>query len=102
MGIENRAGQTELKERKSDFVPFVDSQAVEEAARSIVDGMYKIRHRAGEVIYPYPLSPREERGVRQLVREVHGNLVYRVEEFTPIRLEEGMGTVISIREKGRR
>ena len=99
MKIETRASQVELRNRRSDRIQFTDLSVVQEAAGSIVEGMYKIRHRAGEVIYPYSLSPREERGVLQLVRKVHGNLVYRIEGFTPTRLEEGMGTAILIREK---
>lgn len=102
MKIESRAGQIELRNRGSDYVSFVDSKAVKDVARVIVDGMHKIRHRAGEVVYPYPLSPREIRGVHELVRRQSGNLVFRIGEFTPIRLEEGIGTVISIREKRRR
>lgn len=102
MSIENRAGQSELRDRRSDFVPFVDSDAVKEATRVIMDGMYGIRHRAGEIVYPYQLSPREIGGVRALLRRKGGGLVHRIGEFTPIRLEEGIGTVIVIREKRRK
>lgn len=99
MKIETKASQEELRNRNSDRIPFADLGVVQEAVGFVVEGMYRIRHRAGEVIYPYPLSLREERRVLQLVRKVHGNLVYRIEGFTPVRLTEGMGTVISIREK---
>lgn len=102
MNTERRAGQIELSNRGSDFVPFVDPRVIEGAARAITDGMYGIRHRAGEVIFPYPLSPKEVSGVRKLMRKKHGGLISRTGEFTPIRLEEGIGTVISIREKGKR
>lgn len=100
MGIENKAGQIELRNRKNDFMPFVDSEAVKGVTRAIMDGMQSIRHRSGEVVYPYSLSSREIRGVLKLVRRQSGGLVLRIGEFTPIRFEEGMGTVISIREKG--
>lgn len=102
MSIESRAGQIELRDRRSDFVPFVDSGAIKEAARTVMDGMHKIRHRSGEIVYPFQLSPREIGGARALLRRSNGGLVYRIGEFTPIRLEEGMGTVISIKEKERR
>lgn len=102
MSIESRASQIELRNRRNDLVPFVDSEAIKEAARAVMDGMYKIRHRSGEIIYPYSLSPREIGGVRALLGRSSGGLVRRIGEFTPIRLEEGMGTVISIKEKVRR
>lgn len=91
MSIESRAGQIELRDRRSDFVPFVDSGAIKEAARAVMDGMHKIRHRSGEI-----------GGVRALLRRTSGRLICRIGEFTPIRLEEGIGTVISIKEKERR
>lgn len=98
--MEIKTSQIELRDRMSDFVPFVDSKAVEETLRSIRDGMCTIRHRAGEIVYPYPLSPREIGRVREIVRRKDGGLISRIGEFTPIRLKEGVGTVISIREKG--
>ncbi len=102
MSIENKAGQIELRERGNYFVPFVDSKAVEEAARAVMDGMYKIRHHSGEIVYPYQLSQREIGGVRAFLRRNSGGLINRIGEFTPIRLEEGIGTVIAIREKRRK
>lgn len=100
MKVETKTSQVELRNRMSDFVPFVDSKAVEEAVRAIRDGMYSIRHRAGEIVYPYPLSPIEIGRVRELIRKKDGGLISRIGEFTPIRLEEGIGTAILIREKG--
>lgn len=100
--MRNNAEQIELRDRRSDFVPFIDSGAIKEAARAVMDGMYKIRHRSGEIVYPYSLSPREINGVRNLIRRKSGGLILRIAEFSPIRLEEGIGTVISIREKGPR
>lgn len=102
MTIENRASQIDLKNKRSDFMPFVDSETVKGTVRAIIDGMQSIRHRSGEVVYPYSLSPKEIRDVRELVRRKSGNLIFRLGDFTPIRLEDGMGTVISIKEKGRR
>lgn len=99
MRTEIKASQLELRKRRSDFVPFVDLLAVEETVRAIRDGMFSIRHRAGEIVYPYPLSPREIRGVLDVMRKKDGGLVFRIGEFTPVRLKDGIGTVISIREK---
>lgn len=100
--VENRAAQIELKKRTTFFSCLSRAELIAGAVQSIEDGMYRVRNRAGEVIFPYPLSPREEFSVRQQIRSKHGNYVYRLGEFTPIRLEEGIGTVISIREKGRK
>lgn len=100
MTVENRASQIELRNRKNDFMPFTDSETVKGTARAIMDGMQSIRHRSGEVVYPYSLSSKEIGDVRELVRRKSGNLAFRIGEFTPIRLEDGMGTAISIKEKG--
>lgn len=100
--VESRANQAELRTRRSDYMAFVDSQAIDEAVQAILEGMCQIRHRAGEIIYPYPLSPREIGRVKNLVRKKGGGLIFRIGEFTPVRLEEGIGTVISIKEKGSR
>lgn len=102
MGIENRAAQAELRRRTTTFITPSRKELIGGAVRTIVDGMQEIRHRSGEVIYPYVVSSIDEARVRQLVQNKFGGLVFRVGEFTPIRLEEGIGTVISIKEKGRR
>lgn len=101
MGIESKASQIELKCRGIDYVPFVDSMSVREAVRAIRDGMHSIRYYSGEIIYPYSLSPREIGLVREIISRKDGNLISRIGEFAPVRLEEGLGTAISIREKRR-
>lgn len=65
-------------------------------------GMYSIRDRAGSVIYPYSLSQPEERGIRRLLQKHNSGLLARIDGFVPVRLEEGMGTEILIRNKKRR
>ncbi len=102
MGIENRANQVELRNRTSDRISLVDSEAIKEVAVLIIDGIERRQHRAGEVIYPYSLSSREVGGVLKLVEKKNVGLLPRIGEFTRIRLEEGVGTVISIREKTHR
>lgn len=102
MRVESKAEQFELRIRRSDHVPFMDSQVIKDAVRTITDGMHKIRNRSGEIIFPYYLSPHEERGIRGLVRRQSGGLISRLGAFSPIRLEDGMGTAISIRRKGER
>lgn len=102
MGTENRVAQTEVKKRTTYFSCLSREELVTGAVKSIEDGMYRIRGKAGEVIFPHPISFREEDRVRRLIRRRYGNYEDRMDVFTPIRLEEGIGTVISIREKGRR
>ncbi len=65
-------------------------------------GMYSIKDRAGSVIYPYGLSQPEEKGVRRVLQRHNSGLLARIDGFVPVRLEEGMGTEILIREKRRR
>lgn len=62
-------------------------------------GMYSIRDRAGSVIYPYSLSQVEEKGVRRILERHNSGLLARIDGFVPVRLEEGMGTEVLIREK---
>lgn len=102
MGLENRAVQVDLRRRTTYFVLPSRSERVSGAVKAIGDRMCEIQHRAGEVVCPYVLSPWDERKVRQLVQRKFGGFIQRIEAFTPIRLEEGMGTAILIREKGRR
>lgn len=99
MTVENRAAQVEIKRRTTYFSCLSKAEMVCGAVKSIEDGMYRIRHRAGEIVFPYALSERDEVKVRRLIRRKFGNYANRLDVFTPIRLEEGMGTVISIREK---
>lgn len=99
---ESRAGQIEAKKRGKSFTALSKPERVEGAARTIEDAMYKIRHREGEVVFPHSLSEPDEEEVRELVRRRHGNLAFRIDVFIPIRLEEGMGTLIWIKKKGGR
>ncbi len=70
--------------------------------RTIMEGIYYIRNREGSVIFPYGLSDPEERRVKGFLAKHNSGLLARIEGFVPVRLEEGMGTEILIRKKGRR
>lgn len=67
-----------------------------------MEGMNHIRNKSGSVIFPYSLSRQEEKGVRRFLGKHHGGLEARIDGFVPVRLKEGIGTEILIREKGRR
>lgn len=95
--------QQELAIRAHYTLPFVDGSTVSGTVRKIMDEMEKIGPRSGTVIYPEQLTPKEAYRVRRVLERHHGGLVRRIEAFVPIRLEEGVGTEILIREKrGRR
>jgi len=94
--------QRELAFRASDMLPFSDSRAINDVIRTIMEGMNHIRNKSGSVVFPYSLSKQEEKGVRRFLGKYHGRLEARIEGFVPIRLEDGMGTEIFIREKMRR
>lgn len=93
--------QRELAYRASDRLPFVDQRVIDGVIRTIMFEMYSIRDRTGSVIYPYGLSNAEERGVRRLLGKHNSGLLARIEGFVPVRLEEGMGTEILIKKKGK-
>lgn len=92
--------QKELALRASDKLPFTDSMAIRVTVRLVMENMNRIRNKNGSVIFPYSLSKGEEKDVRRFLSKHHGRLAVRIDAFCPIRLEEGMGTEILIREKG--
>lgn len=94
--------QRELAARAHDTLPFVDGRTVSGIVRKIMDDMEIIRHRSGTVVFPEPLTLREENKVRRILGRHHGGLVRRIEAFASVRLEEGIGTEVLIREKRRR
>lgn len=91
--------QQELAKRAHYTLPFVDGSTVSGIVRKIMDDMETIGHRSGTITFPEPLTPREENKVRKILGRHHGGLVRRIEAFAPIRLEEGIGTEILIKEK---
>lgn len=94
--------QRELAHRAGDTLPFMDEILVRGVVKAIQDEMVRIRQRSGSVVYSEPLTFREEQRVLRILARHHGGLVKRIEAFCPIKLEEGIGTEILIREKGRR
>lgn len=91
--------QQELAKRAHYTLPFIDGSTVSGIVRKIMDDMESIRHRSGTIIYPQPLTSREKDKVKRILGRHHGGLVRRIEAFAPIRLEEGIGTEILIKEK---
>ncbi len=102
MTIESKATQAELRKRTTiiDIPP--QRRRIDDALKTIMDGLHGKKRQGGEITYPYPLSPMDEIRIRQLAQRRFGNFALRIGEFTPIRLEESMGTIISIRKKGGR
>lgn len=64
--------------------------------------MERIGKKSGSIIYPEQLTPRQERRIRKILAMHHIGLVNRIDAFSPIRLEDCVGTEILIREKGGR
>lgn len=91
--------QRELALRASDKLPFTDTRAIRGVVREFMDNMNRIRDKSGNIVFPYSLSRQEEKGVRRFLRKHHFGLAARIDAFCPVRLKEGMGTEILIREK---
>lgn len=89
--------QRELAVRAGDTLPFTDGSLVMGVAGRIRDEIERFGHKGGSVIYPEPLTLGETRKVFKLL--ARSGLAKRVEYFCPIRLAEGVGTEIVIREK---
>lgn len=65
--------------------------------------MERIGKRSGSIIYPEQLTFKQEKRVRRILARHHIGFVNRIDAFSPIRLEDCVGTEILIREKnGRR
>ena len=102
MGIENRAAQAELRKRTTYTTTLPKKELANTVLNTIMEALDGNRGQAREAIIPHPLSSMDEIRVRQLAERRFGNFAYRIGEFTPIRLEESMGMIISIRKKGGR
>lgn len=92
--------QQELAKRAHYTLPFMDGSTVSGIVRKIMDDMERIGPRSGTITFPEPLTPKEEGKVRRILGRHHGGLVRRIETFAPVRLAEGIGTEVLIREKG--
>jgi hypothetical protein len=97
---ERRAHQGEMSFRKSDRLPFVDDLAIKQAVSVISRGLEVSGKGEGEVIFPYTLTRAEQEKIRQHKSGIGARVGYMVE----VPLQEGVGTMIQIREKqpGRR
>ena len=89
----------ELAQRASDNLPFDDHLAVNDAISTVMERMHSIKHRSGQIVYPYGLSSREIGRLRAHLRKHHRGLERRIEAIVPTRLEDGIGMAILIRAK---
>lgn len=92
---ERRSSQREMSFRASYYLPFQDEKIVKQAVSTIHGELATIRHKEGEVIFPYPLSYSE----REAVRRHKSNIGSRIGVIYDIRLDQGMGTVFEIKKK---
>ncbi|MBI2028617.1 MAG: hypothetical protein HYT07_03325 [Candidatus Levybacteria bacterium] len=91
-----RKYQNELAYRASDSLPFVDRRMVDDVCK-LINRKISQEGYANEV-YPNTLSIKEQ----DMVRIRLGLALGKRTTFEPVRLEEGMGTVILVAKKQRR
>lgn len=96
-----RAQQKELALRANGHVPFKDNKAVKGFVAAVVEAS-QLKDGSGEAVLDFQLSRSEKNEALKHLGKHHGSLRSRIGAIYPIRLEEGIGTVIEIRQKGRR
>lgn len=81
--------------RQREQSPFVDQERVKQAVIVVSEKLSEVRGKEGEVIFPRPLSAYD----REALRNHPSNVGSRIEFMMEVRLEEGVGTLINIRER---
>lgn len=93
--MERKAEQQELSKRATDQLPFRDDRLIRHAIQTIYARLTDIKKGSGEIIYSSTISFREE----QMIRSKLSGLGNRLTFISGIRLAEGAGTLIEVREK---
>lgn len=102
---ENKAGQQEAFLRTTNRLPFDvrdKKQDKKIIGRVISEVLFTAGQKKGngKVIFPEPLSLRQQQDLRQRLDKHHsGFATQRIEFITIVPLEEGTGTLIGIRKK---
>jgi hypothetical protein len=92
---ERRAHQGEMSYRNSDRLPFIDDLAVKQAVSVISRGLEVSGKDEGEVIFPFTLTRAEQEKIRRHKSGIGARVGYMIE----VPLQEGVGTMIQIKEK---
>lgn len=88
--------QRELRRRSDDVLPFKDERLIKHAVRTINEEMARIKRGGGEIFYPSTISPYEQTAIRRKLAGLGERLIF----VTGVPIDQGIGTVIEVRQKG--